>query len=80
LKTCNKIFFRHICWDCFYAKLGAVVDIRQKARKSKWYSRIEAGEKPIPLTNIGSSDYFKLLFDITDEELQNEKLKLATGS
>ena len=67
LHSCNKILFRRICWDCFYDNLKDFIDIKSQARKSKWYKRIMNGEKPIPLYNIASSNYFKLLFDITDE-------------
>lgn len=80
LTETNKLVFRHICWDCFYKLLPTVIDIKRAARKSKWYKSILEGKKPIPLTNIASSDYFKLLFNITDEEIQAEKIKLATAS
>lgn len=80
LSACNKTFHRHLCWDCFFKLLPTVEDIPRKARKSKWYAAILRGEFPLPVANIASSDYFKLLFDITDEEIANEKVKLATAS
>ena len=80
LSETHKTVFRHICWNCFFKLLPTIVDIKRAARKSKWYKSILEGKKPIPLTNIASSDYFKLLFDITDEEIQAEKVKLATAS
>ena len=67
LSETHKTVFRHICWNCFFKLLPTIVDIKRAARKSKWYKSILEGKKPIPLTNIASSDYFKLLFDITDE-------------
>ena len=33
----EKIFHRRICWNCFFKKLRAEVDIPKKARKSTWY-------------------------------------------
>ena len=80
LSESNKRVFRHICWDCFFKMLPNIVDIKRAARKSKWYKLIMEGNKPIPLGSIASSDYFKLLFDLTDEEIKAEKIKLATAS
>lgn len=76
----GKVFYRHICWDCFFKKLRATTDIARKARKGKWYKKIVDGQDVVPARCTSPSPYFKLLFDITDEELDKERLKFATAS
>ena len=76
----GKVFHRRICWKCFFKKLRATVDIPKKARKSSWYQKILAGEDPIPVQSTSPSPIFKLLFDITDEELDKERKKFDTAS
>ena len=36
----GKIFFRHLCWDCFFKKLPDIEDIPRRARKGKWYKSV----------------------------------------
>lgn len=76
----GKIFFRHLCWDCFFKHLPEIEDIPRRARKGKWYAAVLNGEKPIPKAWTSPSEYFKLLFDITDNELQAERSKFDTAS
>lgn len=76
----GKVFYRHICWDCFFKELKDITDIARKARKSNWYKKILNGEEKIPARCVSPSFYFKLLFDITDEELNKERLKFDTAS
>lgn len=76
----GKIFFRHLCWDCFFRRLPEVEDIPRRARKGKWYAAVLKGEKPIPKAWTSPSEYFKILFDMTDDELQAERSKFDTAS
>ena len=76
----GKVFYRHICWNCFFKKLRSTVDIARKARKGKWYKKIADGTDVVPSRCTSPSSYFKLLFDITDEELEKEHIKFATAS
>ena len=77
----GKTFFRHCCWDCFFKQLRATVDIERYARKGKWYAKIVNGNNVIPASSTSpSKEVFLILFDITDEELEKERLKFATGT
>lgn len=76
----GKIFFRKICWDCFFTKLKQTEDIAKKARKSTWYKKILNGADEPPPSWTSPSAYFKLLFDITDDELNAERTKFDTAS
>ena len=38
----GKVFFRRICWECFFKQLPTVEDIPRRARKSSWYKDILA--------------------------------------
>ena len=76
----GKVFFRHLCWDCFFKHLPEVEDIPRRARKGKWYAAVLRGEHPVPKSWTSPSAYFKLLFDITDEELNAERSKFDTAS
>lgn len=76
----GKTYFRHLCWDCFFKHLGEIEDIPKRARKSSWYKDINNGIFRPPATWSSPSKYFKLLFDITDEELENEHKKFDTAS
>ena len=76
----GKVFFRHTCWDCFFRRLPEIEDIPRRARKGKWYKRVLNGERPVPISSTSPSEYFKLLFDITDEELRKERSKFDTAS
>ena len=68
-KLSNKVFFRKICWKCFFTKLVQTIDVARKARKSSWYDKILSGNYVPPPTWVSPSSYFKLLFDISDDEL-----------
>lgn len=77
----GKTYFRHLCWDCFFDKLFKEdQNIKQKARKGKWYAKIANGARIIPASSTSPSFYFKWLFDITDEELEIEHKKFDTAS
>lgn len=77
----GKTFFRHLCWDCFFDKLFAEYkDIKQKARKGKWYAKIANGSRVVPAPSTSPSFYFKWLFDISDEDLEKERMKFDTAS
>lgn len=76
----GKTYFRHLCWDCFFKHLGEVEDIPRRARKSSWYKDVNNGILRPPATCSSPSKYFKLLFDITDEELETEHKKFDTAS
>lgn len=76
----GKTYFRHLCWDCFFKHLGEVEDIPKRARKSSWYKDVNNGILRPPATCSSPSKYFKLLFDITDEELETEHKKFDTAS
>lgn len=76
----GKTYFRHLCWDCFFKHLGEIEDIPKRARKSSWYKDINNGIFRPPATWSSPSKYFKLLFDISDEELENEHKKFDTAS
>ena len=77
----GKTFFRHLCWDCFFKELRNTVDINRKARKGKWYAKLVNDNNVIPCASMSpSKEVFSLLFDITDEELEKERLKFATGT
>lgn len=76
----GKTYFRHLCWDCFFKHLGDVEDIPKRARKSSWYKDVNDGILRPPATCSSPSRYFKLLFDITDEELEVEHRKFDTAS
>ena len=76
----GKVYFRKICWDCFFKQLPDIEDIPQRARKSSWYRDILNGNIRPPSTWTSPSKYFKLLFDITDRELEAEHKKFDTAS
>ena len=76
----GKAFFRHLCWDCLFKHLGEVEDIPRRARKSSWYRDINNGILRPPNPCQSPSRYFKLIFDITDEELEAEHKKFDTAS
>jgi len=76
----GKTYFRYLCWDCFFKHLHEVEDIPRRARKGKWYAAVLRNEHPVPKAWTSPSEYFKLLFDITDEELQLERSKFDTAS
>lgn len=76
----GKTYFRHLCWDCFFKHLGEIEDIPKRARKSSWYKDINNGIFRPPATWTSPSKYFKILFDITDEELEREHKKFDTAS
>lgn len=77
----GKTFFRHLCWDCFFTSLRNTVDINRKARKGKWYAKLVDGSNVVPSASMSpSKEVFSLLFDITDEELERERIKFATGT
>lgn len=76
----GKTFFRKICWKCFFEMLPEIEDIPKRARKSSWYKDILNGNFRPPATWTSPSKYFKLLFDITDEELEKEHKKFDTAS
>lgn len=76
----GKTYFRHLCWDCFFKHLGEIEDIPKRARKSSWYKDINNGIFRPPAKCSSPSKYFKLLFDITDEELEKEHKKFDTAS
>ena len=76
----GKHYFRRICWDCFFKELGNIEDIPRRARKSSWYKDILNGNLRPPASWASPSKYFKLLFDITDEELEVEHKKFDTAS
>ena len=79
-KLSNKVFFRKICWKCFFTKLVQTIDVARKARKSSWYAKILSGNYVPPPTWVSPSSYFKLLFDISDDELNEERAKFDTAS
>ena len=76
----GKHYFRRICWDCFFKELGNIEDIPRRARKSSWYKDILNGNLRPPASWASPSKYFKILFDITDEELEVEHKKFDTAS
>ena len=76
----GKVFFRHLCWDCLFKHLGEVEDIPRRARKSSWYRDLNNGIYRPPKACQSPSKYFKLIFDITDEELEREHKKFDTAS
>ena len=77
----GKTFFRHCCWDCFFKQLRSNVDILRYARKGKWYAKLINGDNIIPAASTSpSKEVFSILFDITDEELEKERLKFASGT
>ena len=76
----GKVFFRHLCWDCFFKHLPEIENISKRALKSTWYRDIKNGIMRPPVTCTSPSKYFKLLFDITDEELAAEHSKFDTAS
>ena len=76
----GKTYFRHLCWDCLFKHLGEVEDIPRRARKSSWYRDINNGILRPPRPCQSPSRYFKLIFDITDEELEQEHMKFDTAS
>lgn len=76
----GKTFFRHLCWECFFKHLSEIEDIPKRARKSSWYKDILAGNFRPPAKCASPSKYFKLIFDITDEELEKEHKKFDTAS
>lgn len=75
-----KTYFRHLCWDCYFKKVLEQFDVHRLARKGKWYRKLLNGEKPIPMSCTSPNPTFKLLFDITDEELNAERSKFDTAS
>ena len=76
----GKTYFRHLCWDCLFKHLGEVEDIPRRARKSPWYKDINNGIFRPPRACQSPSKYFKLIFDITDDELEKEHMKFDTAS
>lgn len=76
----GKTYFRHLCWDCFFKHIGEIEDIPKRARKSSWYKDINQGIYRPPAKCSSPSKYFKILFDITDEELEQEHKKFDTAS
>ena len=76
----GKTYFRRICWDCFFEELKNIEDIPRRARKSSWYKDILNGNLRPPASWTSPSKYFKILFDITDEELEVEHNKFDTAS
>lgn len=76
----GKVYFRHICWDCFFKHLPEIENISKRALKSSWYKDVKNGIYRPPAPWTSPSKYFKLLFDITDEELSVEHKKFDTAS
>lgn len=76
----GRVFFRHLCWDCFFRHLPEVENISKRALKSSWYRDVKAGNLRPPAPWTSPSKYFKLLFDITDSELEVEHKKFDTAS
>lgn len=76
----GKVYFRHICWKCFFKKLKETTDIARRARKSSWYTKILNGTDAIPPAWASPSHYYKFVFDITDDELSAERAKFDTAS
>jgi hypothetical protein len=76
----GKTFFRKVCWDCFFKHLPEIENISKRALKSSWYKDVKSGIFRPPAAWTSPSKYFKLLFDITDEELEVEHRKFDTAS
>ena len=64
----------------FFKCLPEVENISKRALKSSWYRDIRDGKIRPPSPSASPSKYFKLLFDITDEELEFEHRKFDTAS
>ena len=79
-KINGKIYYRKICWECFFKKLRATTDIARKARKSCWYKKLNQGIDAVPTASSCPSEYFKFLFDVSDEDLNKERSKFDTAS
>lgn len=76
----GKVFFRHLCWECFFKHLPEIENISKRALKSSWYKDIKSGNLRPPATWSSPSKYFKLIFDISDNELETEHKKFDTAS
>lgn len=79
-KLSDKVYFRRICWDCFFMMLPEIEDIPKRARKSSWYKDVLNGVFRPPAAWTSPSKYFMTLFDITQEELEAEHQKFDTAS
>ena len=88
----NKIYFRHLCWDCLKIEIVNAVKHQDKMQLvtpilfPKWNRWLKNGriyeylaKFPPPAWN-SPIWWFKLIFDITDDELNIERKKFDTAS
>lgn len=77
----GKHYQRKICWDCFFKKLPDLILEKRDEIKNKWMQKLRRNElKKIPVAWQSPAFYFKLIFDISDEDLQKEMDKFVTAS
>lgn len=86
----GKTYFRHLCWDCFFKQLVDAVKTTEEthivdAKVEKYWIRLLnsgriSSKLKIPVTWNSPVWWFKLLFDISEEELQAERKKFDTAS
>ena len=76
----NKLYHRHTCWNCYVKVLFEHEDVHRRAKKSSYYKKLVNEGFAIPMSSCTPNSTFKYLFDVTDDDLAEEKLKFDTAS
>lgn len=76
----NKLYHRHTCWNCYIKELFKHEDVYRRAKKSSYYKKLVNEGFAIPMSSCTPNSTFKYLFDVTDDDLAEEKLKFDTAS
>ena len=88
----GKTYFRHLCWDCLKKEIPYAIEHNDKlqlispSRLKKWTRMLANGKiqkyidkLPPPAWN-SPIWWFRLIFDITEDELNAERTKFDTAS
>lgn len=76
----GKRVHRQVCWECFFQYIYNTVDVARKARKCKWYKSYLENKPLVPQPSTSPNPYFSYVFDVSEEDLVEEKKKFATAS
>ena len=86
----GKVYFRHLCWDCLFKEIENAIIHNDKlklispSRFLKWKRWYKTGKLKdhlkIPTPWNSPVWWFRLIFDMTEEELNVERSKFDTAS
>lgn len=88
----NKTYFRHLCWDCLKAEIPHAIIHNEELQLipqslfNYWRRLLETGRLQRYLDKIPPPSWnsplwwFRLIFDMTDAELNRERSKFDTAS